>query len=152
MKIQCKNPGAQAATLAEIVIAIALVTISAAGLMSALGYGFALTQSLRENQRATQILLEKAETLRLYNWDQVNSNGFIPSSFTAVYDPQATGSASAGITYDGTVALDPFPGGYDYHTNMRLVTITVSWTTLSRPQTRTLVTSIARDGEQNYVW
>jgi hypothetical protein len=119
--------------------------------MSVLGYGFNLTQTLRENQRATQIVLEKLETLRLYNWDQVNSNGFIPSHFTAVYDPQD--SLRPGITYNGQVLLESFPGGQNYHTNMRKVTITLDWANNNgRTQSRSLYTAIARDGVQNYVW
>jgi uncharacterized protein (TIGR02598 family) len=147
-----KRSGARAATLVEVVIAVSIVAIAGAALFSVLGYGFNLTQALRENQRGTQILLEKVETVRLYNWDQVNSNGFIPSSFTAVYDPQGS-SGSAGITYYGGVSVEAFPGGRDYHTNMRLITITLNWTnTSNRGQQRQLVTAVARDGEQNYVW
>jgi type II secretory pathway pseudopilin PulG len=150
--LRTKTLGTRAATLVEVVIAVSIVAISAAGLISALGYGFTATQTLRENQRGTQILLEKAETLRLYNWDQVNSNGFIPSSFTAVYDPQSSG-ASAGIIYYGNVSVGAFPGGEDYHTNMRQITLTLNWTNANnRGQQRTLVTAIARDVEQNYVW
>ncbi len=151
MRIRCgKNSGARAATLAEVVIAVALISISAAGLLSAIGYGFVLTKTLRENQRATQIILEKVETLRLYNWDQVNSNNFIPAQFVAVYDPQDT--AKPGITYYGTLEIGAFPGAYSYHTNMRMVTVTLNWTNESRAQSRSLFTAIAKDGVQNYVW
>ena len=43
----------------------------------------------RENLRATQIMLAKLETIRLYNWNQINgSNGFvIPKFFTNAYYP-----------------------------------------------------------------
>jgi type II secretory pathway pseudopilin PulG len=137
--------------LTEVVVAVALIGISGAGVISALGYGFNITQAVRENQRATQVILEKVETLRLYNWEQVNSNNFIPSTFTEVYDPQEP--ARPGLTYHGSVALTSFPGSYDYHTNMRLVTISLNWTdNVNHTHTRTLTTSIARDGVQNYVW
>ena len=39
-----------------------------------------------------------------------------------------------------------------YHTNMRKVTITLNWTNSNRAQFRTIVTALAKDGEQNYVW
>jgi type II secretory pathway pseudopilin PulG len=143
-------PGARASTMTEVIIAVAIVAIAGAGLMSTLGYGFALTKTLRENQRATQILLEKLETLRLYNWEQVNSNGFLSPTFTSVYDPQD--SARPGISYYGKVTVGGFPGSYGYHTNMRKVTITLNWTNSQRPQSRSLITAVAKDGLQNYVW
>lgn len=140
-------------TLVEVVVATAIIAIMAAGLISSLGYGFLVTQLARENQRATQILLEKAEVIRLYNWDQFNyTNNFVPTTFTAVYDPQAP-TNTQGIVYNGTLALSNFPSGPSYATNLRQITITLNWTTANRvPHYRMLTTQIAKDGLQNYVY
>jgi len=145
-----RNTGARAATLVEVIVSIALITISCAALLAALGYGFKLTKSLRENQRATQIMLEIAETLRLYSWDQVNSNGFIPSTFVAHYDPQDP--TNPGISYHANVTVASHPSAANYGTNMRVVTIVLNWTNGTMPQSRTLLTAISKDGLQNYVW
>ncbi len=152
MKLILRKRPEMAATIVEIVFAVAIVVITAGGLMSALGYGFFAMQLTRENQRATQILLEKIETIRLYNWSQVNSNGYIPANFTNVYDPQG-GPNQQGTTYYGTVTITNFPGSRSYDSKLRQLIVTLDWTTGGRiPHTRTLATAIAEDGEQNYVW
>jgi type II secretory pathway pseudopilin PulG len=140
-----------ATTFVEVVVAIAVVAIAGGGVLSALGYGFNAISTVRENQRATQILVEKTETIRLYNWDQVNSNGFIPSTFTAVYDPKAS-SGQQGVTYNGTVSISSFSSGTSYQTNMRVLTVGLTWPSGERTLSRSLLTTIARDGVQNYVW
>src|SRR5215472_10256783 len=50
------------ATLVEVVIAAAVLTIMIAGVLNSFGYGFMASQLARENQRATQVMLEKVET------------------------------------------------------------------------------------------
>jgi len=132
-------------------MAVALLGIMASGILGSFRYGFFTLQLLRENQRATQILLEKVETLRLYSWDQVNSNGFIPATFTDVYDPQGT-TGTKGTSYTGTLAIANCPLGNSYASNLRQLTVTLRWTTGTVPHTRTLSTYIAKDGIQNYVY
>lgn len=134
-------------------MAIFIVAVGAAALMSSIGYGFKSIQRIRENQRATQIMLEKAETLRLYSWDQVNSAGFIPSSFVATYDGDAPGSNYTGTLYYGTVSIGTFPSTWvSYKDKMRQLTLTLRWTTQGITRTRVLTTFIAKDGIQNYVY
>src|SRR6185503_12010121 len=88
MKIKLQQRPEAASTLAEVLAAVAVLAICAAGLMGALANGFRTIQFARENQRATQILMEETEMIRLYTWDQVNKPGFIPTSFVTAYDPQ----------------------------------------------------------------
>jgi len=129
------------------------ITIGAAGLMSCFGFSFRVMELARDNQRATQIMLEKAETIRLYSWDQVNSNGFIPSTFTATYDGiPATNGANGGTIYTGTLAVGPFPFNTSYKTNMRQLTVTLQWNKHNMTKTRSLTTYISKDGIQNYVY
>ena len=140
-------------TLVDVVMAIALLGVMAGGVFGSFRYGFFTLQRLRENQRATQILLEKVETLRLYSWDQVNTHGFIPSTLPSeVYDPTAP-VGQQGVTYTGTVAGPAnVPFSSSYSTNMRQLTITLTWTSRNIPHTRTITTYIAKDGIQNYVY
>jgi type II secretory pathway pseudopilin PulG len=151
MRIRCPEKSEKGFTLVDVVMAIALLGVMAGGIFGSFRYGFFALQLLRENQRATQILLEKVETIRLYNWDQVTSSVFIPATFTDVYDPQG-GTNSSGTTYTGTLAISPCPNVPSYFTNMRQLTITLSWTTGTVPHTRSLTTYIAKDGLQNYVY
>jgi prepilin-type N-terminal cleavage/methylation domain-containing protein len=144
--------GQRGSSLVEVVVAVAILAIFAAGVLNSFGYGFFITEVMRENQRATQIMLEKLETVRLYSWTQVNTPGFIPASFTEVYDPQSP--TSPGITYTGTLSIDAMPGtSTSYGANMRQLTVTLNWVTGGRvPHSRTLTTFIAKDGLQNYVY
>jgi prepilin-type N-terminal cleavage/methylation domain-containing protein len=154
MRIKTDKPagnGTKAFTIAEVVVAIVIVGIGAAGLMGCFNYAYFVTQLTRENQRATQIMLERAEAIRLCSWDQVCSNGFIPATFSDYYDPTGD-NASRGATYSGTVAITPFPFATSYSANMRQLTLTVNWQTGQIAHSRTNITNIAKDGIQNYVY
>jgi type II secretory pathway pseudopilin PulG len=137
----------------EVVVAMALVGTMAAGLMGSFSYGFTTTQAFRENQRATQVLLEKTETLRLYSWDEVNTPGFIPATFTDVYDPSAPQSQQ-GVTYYGTATRSSFPANTSYSSKLVQFTLTLNWTNGNGKiaRSRTLTTYISKDGLQNYVY
>src|SRR5829696_8967031 len=76
-------------TLLEVVVAMAIVGLVVLAVYSAITSGMSSLRMARENLRATQILVEKSEALRLYNWDQLNTN-FIPSRFVAPYDVNTT--------------------------------------------------------------
>jgi hypothetical protein len=143
--------GTSAYTLAEILICVLIINIGAAGLMGCFKYAFFVTRLFRENQRATQVMLERAEAIRLCSWDQVRSNGFIPPAFTDYFDPTAT-NGSSGVVYSGTVAIAAFPYNTSYKDNMRQLTLTVQWTSDTIQRRRTNVTYIAKDGIQNYVY
>ncbi len=133
-------------------MAAAIMAVMMAGIFNSFGYGFFASQLARENQRATQILLEKVETLRLYRWDQVTSNGFIPPNFTEPYDPQAAPGAQ-GVTYNGSVVISDVPFATTYSAKMRQINVTLAWSTAGRiPHIRSLTTFVSKDGLQNYVY
>ncbi len=143
-------------TLAEVMIATALLLILVISLYGGMSSGFALTQASRENLRATQILVERMEGIRLFNWNQLNySNNWVPARFTNWYYPLTNAHESAGIMYVGTMKVEQNPAlnpGVCYGTNLALVTATVNWTSGGVPRHRTLATYVARNGVQNYVY
>lgn len=149
MNIRCRRETQSGTTLMEVVVAVSILAIVFASLLNSFRYGFTLMRMVRENQRATQILLEKSETFRLYNWEQVTTAGFIPSAFTENYDPQTTGAL--GMTYYGTIAITNFPASTSYATNIRQIIVTLQWTN-TMPHVRSLATLVAKDGAQNYVY
>jgi len=150
MKLRTSANLQAATTLTEVVAAVAIVAISAAGLMGALANGFFSIQMTRENQRATQILIERTEMARLYNWDQINTPGFVLTNFIASYDPQSANGG--GLSYTGSVAVASFPFSANYATNLRQLTVTLKWETKGINRTRTLTTLLGRDGLQNYIY
>lgn len=151
MKLQRKTNQEAGTTLVEVVFSVAILGICFAGLMGALANGFFGMQLTRENQRATQILMEQAEMIRLYNWDQVNTAGFIPTTFTVKYDPNST-TGNYGCNYTGTVTIAAVPFTSNYSANMRKMTMTLNWVTKGVARTRTLTTLVSKDGLQNYVY
>ena len=152
MRILCRKQSESGTTLSEVLIATGILGLSIAGILAAIFSGFFIVERVRENQRATQIMLEKVETIRLYNWSQVNSTGFIPTTFTAPYDPQKP-AGQQGLTYRGSFTIAPFPHATNYKDNMRMVTVTLSWTSARNlARSRTFSTYIAEDGVQNYVY
>ena len=127
-----------------------VIGTTCAALLTGITSGFFSMRMARENLRATQIILEKVETIRLYSWDQINTAGFIPATFTQVYDPTRTNAA--GLTYNGTMTITTPPISNSYKDDLRMLTVNLSWTTGSIPRTRQFSTFIARDGLQNYTY
>ena len=153
MKLQVSTKAQAGTSLTEVVAAVAIMAICAAGLMASLANGFRTMQLARENQRATQILMEQAEMIRLYSWDQINRAGVVPTNFTASYDPQSVNGG--GLTYNCKVKIENIPSSVfstSYSTNMRKVTLILNWTSKSISRNRTNYTLVARDGYQNYAY
>jgi type II secretory pathway pseudopilin PulG len=141
-----------AGTLVEVIIATCILAIMAAAIISAINYGMFAMRLARENARATQIMLENLESIRLYNWDEVNQVGYVPQNFTNVYDPQGQ-IGNQGPTYFGTMTVSNVGFSTTYNTNMKQFTVTLQWNTFGRVNhSRQLSTYVARDGLQNYVY
>src|SRR3954471_23888918 len=86
-------------TLVEAVMGLAVAAFVLVSLYAGITYGMSVTEVTRENLRATQIILEKFETIRLYTWDQLNgSNNFvIPTTFTNSYAVDPTTGRGSGV-------------------------------------------------------
>jgi type II secretory pathway pseudopilin PulG len=162
MKIRFRRDafgGIGAFTIAEAVISVVIVAIGAAGLMGAINYSFFGMRMARENLRATQIMLERTEAIRLWRWDKIApaDQTNVPPTFDEYYDPTVpTNSPSAGAHYVGRVSISdfsPYSGTTpSYATNMRELKITLQWQTGKVTRYRTNITYIAEDGIQNYVY
>src|SRR4051812_3617845 len=72
-----RRRGQAAFTLVEILVAGSVLAVMAVALYGGISYCFASITLARQNLRATQICLEKMEIVRMYSWEQVNSNGFV---------------------------------------------------------------------------
>jgi len=138
-------------SLVEVTISLGVIGTIAGAMLTGITGGFFTMKMARENLRATQIMLEKVETIRLYTWDQINTGGFIPATFTNRYDPNATNSQ--GLTYFGRMSIDPVPfNTVSYSTNMKQITVTLNWTTGQLPRTRSFTTYVAKNGLQTYIY
>src|SRR5215510_15130781 len=117
---------AAAFTLVEVVVGMLVIGISVVALYGAISSAYNTVCFARENLRATEILTEKTEALRLYDWDQITTKGFIPDTFAVPFDPINTNAP--GPTYNGRIKIRNFPHAVSYGTDMQLVTIDVQWT------------------------
>jgi prepilin-type N-terminal cleavage/methylation domain-containing protein len=140
-------------TLVEVIVCTAIVGIVTLAIYSGISAGVASIRMARENLRATQILLEKTESLRLYTWDQMNANGFLPKTFIVPYDATVTNTNGVGVLYYGKISINKFPPGQaSYADDLLRVKIEVNWKTGNLPRSREINTYVAKSGIQNYMY
>jgi hypothetical protein len=136
-------------------ISVAVLGIMLIGLYGGLGYGFKQIQLSREDERATQILAERMEVVRLLSWDQlVNLPGYMPTNFVDSYSVfNATNVATASsLMYTGTVAVVSAPISESYSGDLRLIQLTLRWRSEGVLHQRSMSTFASRYGLQNYVY
>jgi type II secretory pathway pseudopilin PulG len=142
-------------SMVEACVCIAVFGIIFAAFFSGLSSSFSMVGSARETLRATQIMAEKLDTLRLYSWDNLTTPGYVPTNFTAAFYPtnglNAGTSASQGVTYTGTIIISNAPiTTEDYAADVRTIVINLTWQRgliTRHAQTSTL---FSRYGMQNY--
>ena len=137
--------------MTEVLVGVAIVGVMFVALYSGFSAGFAVVQIARENLRATQILQEKAETIRLYTWEQIETSGFVPLTFT---EPFYAGKSAdeSGIQYTGKVSIATSTISESYKADLKLVTMQVNWTSAGVQRTREMQTFVSRYGLQNYIY
>lgn len=139
-------------TVAEALVAAVLVGLSWISLGAAIGMSLSLAQANREDLRATQIMVQKMEQFRLYNWAQVNDAAYVPQNFQEYFDP----AHKKGPQYSGTVNVVANPPSLpaNYQGKVVSVTVSVSWTSYNGghaiPHTRTMQTYVAQYGMNTY--
>lgn len=147
--------------MAEVLVSVFVVAIMMISLYGGFSAGFAVVRLSRENLRATQIMVQKMEALRLMNWSQIlNTNIYVQTAFTSYYNPSGTNNGTTGTIYAGRVSTNaPSNVPAAYRNNMRAITVTVYWTNYpTKPNTNLIVRSrqmqtyVARYGMQNYVY
>lgn len=138
-------------SLVEATVGMGIVGTTVATLFSGFTSGFFTMQMARENLRATQIMLERVETIRLYSWDQINEPGYVTPAFTAAYDPDAP-AGQTGLVYNGTIEILDCDVAASYGPQMKKVVVRVNWKTGKLQRTREFTSYISRYGMQDYVY
>jgi hypothetical protein len=141
-------------TIADVIVAVLVLGIITGAFYTALSSSFIVLQNTREDLRATQIMMQRLEAIRLCTWSQLTS-----FTFQANYDPFSTNAQATGVTYYGSVKVQPassVPTGSSYYPNVCLVAVNLNWTNSFRgttiPHSRQMQTQVARYGLQNYLW
>ncbi len=156
--------GVRAFSLIEALVSACVVGVLFVSLYAGITAGFGALNSARESLRATQVMIDKMETLRLYSWTQISTFGsstsYIPATFTESFFPAttnysastvSTGATGSGFTYYGTVAITNAGFTQNYSNSMKLVTITVTWTN-GVVRSQTISTYVGQYGIQNYIY
>jgi type II secretory pathway pseudopilin PulG len=152
-----KRSSESAFTIMEVIVAAAVLIFGFISLYTAMTFGWTTVRMSRENLRATEIMAEKMEQIRLYNWQQVNDtvNYVNPTPFAQFYDPSDTSKRPV-YWCKITVASVPTNFPSSYQNDMRLVSMAVLWTNYGNggsliPHARTNETYVARNGLQGYI-
>ena len=169
MNIRCVTHPApkltqRAFTLLEVMVSVVVIVVAVVTIFLTMSMGFSMTEASRENLRATQIMLDKMEGIRLYNWSQVTNAGFIQPAFTNwFYETNHIGQVNAtgnGVAYTGLVQVVSFPYTTAPYANT-MVEVDVllgwdtsgsGWSTASQHHTRSMSTYVALAGMQNYIF
>jgi Tfp pilus assembly protein PilV len=167
MKIHCPGPratvdirgqehslGIRAFSLVDVAVAMGLIGITLVGMLGGLGLVLSSVQWSREQARATQLMEEKLDTLRLYSWDQLNTPGFITTNFVATYSTLSNGTSNGagGLTYSGNIIIDAPPVTESYSNELKQVTVDLQWTSGGRLHRTQMSTFVARYGMQAYIY
>jgi len=146
----------------EVLVAAVILGFVGTSLYGAFAAGFCVIQTTRESLRATQILVQKTEAVRLFTWSQVaDTTNYLKFAFAENYDPLGATNNTGGAKYTGYVRASvptagDLPGADAYRTNMRTITVTLYWTNYNGGKTivhqREMQTRVARNGMQNYIW
>jgi type II secretory pathway pseudopilin PulG len=152
-----KTPNGRGAafSLIEAMVGMAVLGVMVAGLFGGMSWGTTSLRISREDLRASQILLEKMEVIRLLTWDQITASNVLPANFTSSYSTAGTSNATAvGPIYSGTITMAPPKGstmGASYTNDMRVVSVKVAWTNMGQAHFRKVNTYVSRYGIQNYL-
>jgi type II secretory pathway pseudopilin PulG len=146
--------GLRGFSLVDIVVAMGLIGIVLVGMLGGLGLVWSSVQWSREQARATQLMEEKLDTLRLYSWDQLHTPGFITTNFMATYSTLSNGTSieASGLTYSGNIIIDSPSLTESYSNALKQVTVALQWTSGGRLHRTQMSTFVAQYGMQSYIY
>lgn len=153
-------------TLVEVVVSTAVIALMSIALFTGITQGLAIITVARENLRATQIMVEKIELLRLYSWANLNTTGYVPTAFAeCLFPANSTNSSTVstnggtlarpsgdGTVFYGTITLGAADVNSAYSANMKLATLTITWTNGNVVRTRSMQTLVAEKGIHDYIY
>src|SRR5262245_21640633 len=126
MTVSRKRTGriySRAFTLVEVLISIVIFGATFLALYAGISNGFGIIKASRENLRASQIITERFEAIRLYNWTNLVSGttNMTWTNTSEYYDFANTN----GTLYNVAIEIGSGPGEVAYSNSLKLVLITV---------------------------
>src|SRR5215813_818461 len=96
-------------TLIETVVATLLAGIMLPTLFAGLASGFSIVKVTRENLRATQVIMQRMEAIRLAPYKTLQDPAAYPASFTEYYSPSGKTNGAPGTVYNVSYKWAPGP-------------------------------------------
>lgn len=145
---------ASAFSIAETIVAVAVFAIMFASFFGGLSMSISTVQSARETVRATQIMSEQMDTIRLKSWDDIlklNNTNYFPK-FNPI-SSNVVNAGAAGLTYTAQVFVvnAPINNGESYATNVKQVTVQLTWRSRNLLHKTEMMTFFSQYGMQNYI-
>ena len=148
-----RSGSSSAFSLVEVLMGVLVMSIVVVSLFTGVSSGFGFVKLAREDLRATQIMLQRLETLRLYTWSQfTNAAYFSTNNYVDYYDPAGKAAGSGGTAYTVSTSITTNTPPASYSPDMRQVTVEVSWMSGKVNRRREMSTYVARYGAQNYIY
>ena len=148
-----KGLASNAFTLPEVLVSILITTIMVTSLYAGITQVYKMAHQTRDVARATQVMVDTMEILRLYTWEGLNTPGFVPTSYTVQLDADYKGKGTNNTRMAvATIQITNVTFSTGYNTNMKEVTITVDWTNSTLHQSRSMKSYVARNGIQSYIY
>jgi type II secretory pathway pseudopilin PulG len=148
------RPRSEGFSLVEAVVGMALLGLVCMALFSGLFNSTFSVHLARENLRATQLMAEKLDTIRLYGWKQLTNETYIKESFNLPLhppDPLSPPQTNSAV-YEGAIYIESAPITEVYGKDLRLVTVELKWKTGELERHRSMSTLVSRYGTYKYIY
>ena len=128
-------------TLMEAMIATVILALALASVLGVSGRATRYLSDIRRSARASQVLQQKMEDIRLLSWGQMQT---LTNEFTDPHDTQRI--------YRGAIVTNRFDA-YNGTTTVMRVTLVVSWTNQTgRVVSNQLSTLVSKGGLNKYIF
>jgi hypothetical protein len=133
-------------TLVEVMVGAGILALTTVALYGAFSFGFSTIKLSQEEVRADQIMVQKLETLRVYNWTNIINN-YLPTRLSEGF------SQTGGVSYDVSLSVTPFvpsAANESYSDALRQVTVSVQWISGGITRNRSMITLVSQYGIQTF--
>jgi Tfp pilus assembly protein PilV len=142
-------------TIIEVAMAGAVLALSIASALVAMGRAFSPLDSARCISYASQIMQSEMEKMRLTTWGNGTAAGNGTTGITAYpTTPTAVTFSTSGFTSAADLGsrMTMTRTASDIHTGMIQITLTISWTTSDRrPMSRSYITYYGQNGLYDFI-
>jgi len=140
-------------TLVETMVATFIAAIVVPSLFAGFAAGFSMVKAAREDLRATQVILQRMEAIRLSAFDTLQNSAKHPPKVTEYYSASGTTNGNGGAAYTVSYKCAPGHTGLppSYRTNILQITVEASWKSGNVQRSRSMQTYVSRYGIQRYV-